>query len=268
MQNLSCFPLSIKFIAIHSAYNSSHMLVCSLHLISNSTLSFNYFFITLIFTLIFSAQTWLGTWIFTYLKSKEIKVPKNTYRFYSYGSSIFEIGSKKTLEQWLEKLLWKRIANSREIKIISKERCTPSDLLYFECRAHYWPCCTTLFHSDLSILWDRKSGMVFLSLALTVCMVLYKQHNLFETWKQNCVWSAPEKKHWLSRTFAVYLSIEEREATVRYYSFPHIWCSPSSNTSQNWNSLSSTINVPYWEITFSKCVQNRSLASSPKENLC
>lgn len=52
------------------------MLAYTLHLASNSTLSLNYFFITLISTLIFRAQTWLGTWIFTYLKSKEIKVPK------------------------------------------------------------------------------------------------------------------------------------------------------------------------------------------------
>lgn len=61
-----------------------------------SPLSFSYFFVTLISTLIFRAQTWLGTEIFTYLKIKEIK---DTNGFYIYGSSTFEIASKKSLEQ-------------------------------------------------------------------------------------------------------------------------------------------------------------------------
>lgn len=55
LQILSRFPhtLSRKFITTHSAQSSSQMLVCIRHHTSNSTLPFNYFFLTLISSLIF-----------------------------------------------------------------------------------------------------------------------------------------------------------------------------------------------------------------------
>lgn len=81
----------------------------------------------------------------------------------------------------IREVTMEKFANSKETKIISKERCTPIDFLYFERRAHYWPCCTTLFYGDLRVLWDIKSGILFLSLACTACMVPHKQHNPSET---------------------------------------------------------------------------------------
>lgn len=156
-----------------------------IYLPSNSSLSSSYFFITLISTLIFRAQTWLDTEISTYLKTKEIKVPKTQMDFIPMVLPPLKQLLKKTSGWWLENLLWKKFANSRETKIISKGRRTPIDFLHFECRAHYQPCCRTLFYSDVRVLWDIKSGILFLSLASRVCTVPHKQHNPCETWKQN-----------------------------------------------------------------------------------
>lgn len=148
------------------------MLLCVLYLPSNSSLSFSYFFTTLISTLIFRAQTWLGTEIlFTYLKTKEIKVPKTQMDFIPMVLPHLQQLLKKPPSDDQRNYYGKKFANSRETKIISKGRCTPIDFLYFECRAHYWPCCRTVFCGDMRVLWDIKSGILFLSLVSNVCMV-------------------------------------------------------------------------------------------------
>lgn len=107
--------------------------------------------------------------------------------FITYGSSTFATTLKKQTNKqtpcrvMIREITVENFANSRETEISSKGICTAIDFLYFECRAHYWPCCRTLFYGDVRVLRDIKSGILFLSLLSSVCMVPHKQHNPCET---------------------------------------------------------------------------------------